>query len=73
MRITRHLVHLSSICTVLLFLSSPLTAEGLKLGDHSSWRLPTIEELEGIYDHNNLTGKWSFRNSESGMRLRLRW
>ncbi len=107
MRITRHLVNLTAICAVLLFLSSTLTAggaksigparpsvsddvvvdsglvwtrrdndadidwlsakrycEGLKLGGPSSWRLPTIGELEGIYDQNIPTGKWSFRNRE---------
>ena len=31
-------------------------AKNLQLGGYSNWRLPSIDELEGIYDENNTSG-----------------
>lgn len=34
----------------------------LSLGGYSGWRLPTTEELTGIYDPNNVSGKYQLGN-----------
>ena len=45
------------------------------LGGHSSWRLPTIDELAGIYDPTNDSVVWgtSHYHIKGGIKLRSFW